>query len=74
MYDDYNKTAPVAYYKFNGTVATIEWFNTTPFGLNGPQLFFQVVLDGSDNSIYFKYGNMQLYNGTQNVRYSYTCK
>jgi len=73
FYDDLNKATPVIYHKIVGNVATIEWFNTTFFGLSGPQMFYQIVLDGSDNSITFNYGNMQLYNGTQNIRYAYTC-
>ncbi len=72
FYDDLNKTAPVIYYKISGTKVTAEWFNTTFFGLSGPQLYYQVVLDAADQSITFNYGNMQLYNGTQNIRYSYT--
>ncbi len=73
FYDDLNKATPVIYYKVVGNKATIEWFNTTFFGLTGPQMYYQIVLDGADNSITFNYGNMQLYNGTQNIRYSYTC-
>jgi Ig-like domain CHU_C associated len=75
FYDDLNKTGASfgIFSKVVGNVATIEWFNTTFFGLSGPQLYYQVVLDGNDNSIQFNYGNMQLYNGTQNIRYSYTC-
>ncbi len=73
FYDDLNKATPVIYYKIAGTKVTAEWFNTTFFGLSGPQLFYQVVLDAADQSITFNYGNMQLYNGTQNIRYSYTC-
>jgi hypothetical protein len=72
FYDDLNKATPVIYYKISGTKVTAEWFNTTFFGLTGPQLFYQVVLDAADQSITFNYGNMQLYNGTQNIRYSYT--
>lgn len=72
FYDDLNKITPVIYYSIAGSKVTVEWFNTTVFGLTGPQLYFQVVLDGSDQSITFNYGNMQLYNGTQNIRYSYT--
>ncbi len=72
FYDDLNKATPVIYYKISGTKVIAEWFNTTFFGLSGPQLFYQVVLDASDQSITFNYGNMQLYNGTQNIRYSYT--
>lgn len=73
FYDDLNKTSPVIYYKVAGTKVIVEWFNTTFFALTGPQLYYQVVLDGADQSITFNYGNMQLYNGTQNIRYSYTC-
>lgn len=73
FYDDHNKPSPVIFYKISGNVATIEWFNTTHFGLSGPQMYFQVVLDGNDESITFNYGDMQLYNGTQNIRYAYTC-
>jgi Lamin Tail Domain len=72
FYDDLNKATPVIYYKISGSKVTAEWFNTTFFGLSGPQLFYQVVLDAADQSITFNYGNMQLYNGTQNIRYSYT--
>jgi hypothetical protein len=72
FYDDLNKATPVIYYKVVGQKVTVEWFNTTFFGLSGPQLFFQVVLDAADQSIKFNYGNMQLYNGTQNIRYSYS--
>ena len=72
FYDDLNKATPVIYYKISGTKVIAEWFNTTFFGLSGPQLYFQAVLDAADQSITFNYGNMQLYNGTQNIRYSYT--
>jgi hypothetical protein len=72
FYDDLNKATPVIYYKVSGQKVTVEWYNTTFFGLSGPQLYFQAVLDGADQSITFNYGNMQLYNGTQNIRYSYT--
>ncbi len=72
FYDDLNKTTPVIYYKIAGSKITVEWFNTTVFALSGPQLYFQAVLDATDQSITFNYGNMQLYNGTQNIRYSYT--
>lgn len=51
----------------------IEWYKMTFFGLAGPELYWQVVLNESDQSIEFKYGNMQLFNGTQNIRWSYTC-
>jgi hypothetical protein len=61
------------FYKVVGNVCTVEWFNSTIYGLAGPQLFYQVVLDGSDNSITFNYGDMQAFNGTQNVRWSYSC-
>ncbi len=73
FYDDLNKTSPVIYYKTAGTQFIAEWFNTTFYGLAGPQLYYQVVLDAADQSITFNYGDMQLYNGTQNIRYSYTC-
>ncbi|MFN5306816.1 MAG: fibronectin type III domain-containing protein [Bacteroidota bacterium] len=73
FYDDLNKASPVIYYKTVGTQFIAEWFNTTFYGLAGPQLYYQVVLDAADQSITFKYGDMQLYNGTQNVRWSYTC-
>jgi hypothetical protein len=63
-------------YTITGTapnrIVIVEWANYTAFGLAGPQLFFQVELRESDNSIHFNYGNMQLYNGTQNLRYSYS--
>ena len=49
----------------------VEWYKMTFFGLLGPELYFQVVLDETDNSISFKYGNMQLYNGTQDIRWTY---
>ncbi len=61
------------FYKVVGNVCTVEWFNSTIYGLSGPQLFYQVVLDGSDNSITFNYGDIQAFNGTQNVRWSYSC-
>ncbi len=51
---------------------TMEWWKMTFFGNLGPELYFQVVLDESDNSITYNYGNMQMYNGTQNIRWSYT--
>lgn len=72
FYDDLNKTSPVIYYKIAGSKVIVEWFNTSFFGLSGPQLYFQAVLDATDQSITFNYGNMQLYNGTQNIRYSYS--
>jgi len=31
-------------------------------------MYFQVVLNASDGTIKFNYGDMQLYNGTQNIR------
>ena len=73
FYEDLDKSSPVIYYKFSGTSAIVEWYNTTFWSFSGPQMFFQIVLDGSDNSIQFNYGNMQLFNGTRNLRYSYTC-
>lgn len=73
FYDDLNKLSPVVYYKIAGSKVIVEWFNTTFYALTGPQLYYQVVLDATDQSITFNYGNMQLYNGTQNIRYSYTC-
>ncbi|MBL8001461.1 MAG: hypothetical protein JNL05_05825, partial [Flavobacteriales bacterium] len=76
FYDDLNKASPVIYYKVSGTapnqVVTVEWFNTTFFGLSGPQMYYQVVMDGTTGTIRFNYGDMQLFNGTQNIRYSYT--
>ena len=71
-YDDWNKPSPVIYYHNTDSLVTIEWFNTTFFGLAGPQLYFQVVLRESDQSITFNYGDMQNFNGTTNIRYSYT--
>ena len=50
---------------------TVEWYKMTLFGLQGPELYFQIVLDEADNSISLKYGNMQLYNGTQDIRWTY---
>ncbi len=73
FYDDLDKPSPVIYYKFAGNKATVEWFNSTFFSFTGPQMYFQIVLDGTDNSIAFNYGDMQLYNGTRNTRYAYTC-
>ncbi len=73
FYEDLYQDNPVIYYKFSGNKATVEWYNTTFYALTGPQMYFQVILDGSDNSIQFNYGNMQLFNGTRNIRYSYTC-
>jgi hypothetical protein len=73
FYDDLSKGNPVIYYKVTGTKVIVEWLNTTLFGTTGAQLNFQAVLDGADQSIRFNYGNMQSYNGSQNVRYSYTC-
>ncbi len=52
---------------------TAEWWKMTAFGNLGPELYFQIVLDETDNSIAYNYGNMQLYNGTVNLRYSYSC-
>ena len=52
---------------------TVEWYNMTFYAKTGPELYFQVVLDENDNSITYRYGNMQLYNGTQDIRWSYTC-
>ncbi len=72
FYDDLNKISPVIYYKTAGTKFIAEWFNTAYFGYNSSQLYFQVVLDAADQSIRFNYGKMQSFNGTQNIRYSYT--
>ena len=49
-----------------------EWFKMTQFGNAGPELYFQVVLDENDNSITYNYGNMQMFNGTVNLRYTYS--
>ncbi|MFM7728876.1 MAG: hypothetical protein ACKO7B_19410, partial [Flavobacteriales bacterium] len=51
---------------------TAEWFKMTQFGNAGPELYFQIVLDENDNSISFNYGNMQMFNGTVNLRYTYS--
>jgi Lamin Tail Domain len=72
FYEDLDKASPVIYYKTAGTKVIVEWFRTSPYGFNGPQLYFQAVLDASDQSITFNYGNMQLYTGNQTARYSYT--
>ena len=44
----------------------------TQFGNAGPELYFQIVLDENDNSITYNYGNMQMFNGTVNLRYTYS--
>lgn len=53
-------------------VITIEWSNLTVFGAPGPALYFQVVLTEATNSIAINYGDMQLFNGTTERRYSYS--
>ncbi|MFM7104871.1 MAG: hypothetical protein ACKOW8_05055, partial [Flavobacteriales bacterium] len=66
------------YYKIAGTlgsgsaVITVEWFKYTYFGANGPELFFQVVLEENGNKVSINYGNMQTFNGTFNRRHTYS--
>ena len=50
---------------------TVEWYRMTLFGLAGPELYFQVVLNENGNTIKFNYGNMQCYNGTHDIRWTY---
>jgi len=60
----------------SGTAGTrqiiAEWYKMTQFGNAGPELYFQIILDENDNSITYNYGNMQMFNGTVNLRYTYS--
>ncbi len=64
-------------YKITGTaparVVTVEYARMTINGFAGPDISFQIVLRESTNNIDFIYGAMQLYYGTQNLRYSFSC-
>jgi len=54
-------------------ILTVEYARMTINGFAGPDISFQIILDESTNSIVFNYGAMQLFYGTQNLRYSYSC-
>jgi hypothetical protein len=64
-------------YKITGTAPNrtliVEWANFTVFGAAGPQLYFQVEMVENTGVIRFNYGDMQLFNGTNDHRYSYSC-
>lgn len=63
-------------YKITGTapnrVVLVDWTNMTAFGAAGSQLFFQIQMTEATNEIRFNYGDMQMYNGTANHRWTYS--
>jgi hypothetical protein len=64
-------------YKITGSapsrVVVVEWSNMTAFGAAGSQIYFQVEMSESTGQIRFNYGDMQMYNGTGNHRWTYGC-
>ncbi len=63
-------------YRIDGTAPNrtviVEWANMGLFGLSGPQIAFQVRMVEATGAIIYDYGDIQMFNGTQNVRYSYS--
>lgn len=62
-------------YKITGTAPTrtvlVEWSNMTAFGAAGSQIYFQIQMTEATGEIRFNYGDMQMYNGTGNHRWTY---
>ncbi|MCX7769410.1 MAG: fibronectin type III domain-containing protein, partial [Flavobacteriales bacterium] len=65
------------FYKITGTAPNrtlvVEWLNFTTFGAAGPQLNFQIEMEEATGIIRINYGDIQLFNGTNDHRYSYSC-
>jgi hypothetical protein len=64
-------------YRIDGTAPNrtliVEWANYTVFGAAGPQLSFQLEMEEATGVIRINYGDIQLFNGTNDHRYSYSC-
>jgi len=63
-------------YKITGTtpnrIVLVDWTNMTAFGAAGSQLFFQVEMNEATGAIRYNYGDMQMFNGTANHRWTYS--
>ena len=64
-------------YSLGGTIGsrtlTIEWIAMEGFNSAGPNINFQLKLYEGSNNIEFVYGQMEAYDGTMNLNYSYSC-